>query len=99
MATNTSTHTANVSLLKNPRVTEKAAHASAHNTYLFDVAADATKSEIAKAFETVYKKKPVSVNTVTVRRKSFFRRGKLGFGTAGKKAYVTLPKGVTIDIA
>jgi large subunit ribosomal protein L23 len=89
---------ADLSVLKNPRVTEKAANASAFSVYLFDVAATATKSEIAKAFQAVYEYKPLKVNTVTMARKSFFRRGKLGFGTKGKKAYVFLPKGTTINI-
>ncbi len=88
-----------VSVLKNPRVTEKAANATQYSIYLFDVAVNATKSEIAKAFKAQYKKTPVKVNTVTMPRKSYFRRGRLGFGNHGKKAYVFLPKGVTIDIA
>ena len=87
------------SVLKNARITEKAANNAQFSIYLFDVAVDATKSEIAKAFKAKYKKTPIKVNTVTVLRKSFFRRGRLGFGTGGKKAYIFLPKGTTIDIA
>lgn len=99
MATKTTTiQSADPSILKNPRVTEKAAYAQALNTYTFDVAVGATKNEIAKAFATQYKQTPVSVRTVNVKRKTFFRKGKLGFGTAGKKAYITLPKGKTIDV-
>jgi large subunit ribosomal protein L23 len=90
--------TANTALLKNPRITEKAARATQYSIYLFDVAVNATKSEIAKAFETLYKHKPVKVNTLNVVRKSYFRRGKLGFGNSSKKAYVFLPKGTKIDI-
>lgn len=86
-------------VLKNARITEKAANNAQFSIYLFDVATNATKSEIAKAFKAQYKKTPIKVNTVTVARKSYFRRGRLGFGTHGKKAYVFLPKGVTIDIA
>jgi large subunit ribosomal protein L23 len=94
----TDPRSADLSVLKNPRITEKAANAAGMQSYLFDVAFGATKSEIAKAFEAVYKHKPLKVNVVNVRRKSFFRRGKLGFGTMTKKAYVFLPKGVTIEI-
>ncbi|HTH93527.1 MAG TPA: 50S ribosomal protein L23 [Candidatus Paceibacterota bacterium] len=86
-------------ILKNARITEKAANNAQYSIYLFDVAVDANKSEIAKAFKAQYKKTPIKVNTVTMLRKSFFRRGRLGFGTSGKKAYVFLPKGTTIDIA
>ncbi len=86
-------------VLRNPRITEKAARAAKYNIYLFDVAFGATKNEIAKAFASVYKHKPISVNTVNMPRKTFFRKGTLGFGTITKKAYITVPKGVTIDIA
>ncbi len=95
----TTTKHADVSILKNPRITEKAANASSVNTYLFDVAHDATKSEIGKAFELIYKQKALSINTVTVRARTLFRRGKVGASPRGKKAYVTIAKGSTIDIA
>jgi large subunit ribosomal protein L23 len=89
---------ADVTLLKHPRITEKAANMGKYNTYLFDVAVGATKNEIAKAFFAVYKQKPLKVNTVNQKAKVYFRRGMLGFGKASKKAYVILPKGTTIEI-
>jgi large subunit ribosomal protein L23 len=89
---------ADVTLLRNPRITEKAANLAGHATYTFDVAVGATKSEIIKAFVMMYKATPIKVNTVNVKAKTFFRRGKLGIGKKGKKAYVVLPKGTTIDI-
>ncbi|MBP6857895.1 MAG: 50S ribosomal protein L23 [Candidatus Pacebacteria bacterium] len=85
-------------ILKNPLVTEKAARAQSFNTYVFDVATTATKSEIVKAFVAKYKHKPTKVNTVNQSAKSFFRKGKLGFGAKGRKAYITLPKGKTIEV-
>jgi ribosomal protein L23 len=87
------------SVLKNARITEKAANNAQYSIYLFDVAVNATKSEIAKAFKAKYKQTPLKVNTVTMLAKSFFRRSRLGFSTKGKKAYVFLAKGTTIDIA
>lgn len=93
---------AEVTILKNPRITEKAAKANAASVYVFDVATTATKSEIAKAFTAAYKHVPVKVNVVTISRKSYFRRtnkgSQLGYGAKGRKAYVYLPKGVTIEI-
>jgi ribosomal protein L23 len=86
-------------VLKRPRVTEKAANYSKISAYVFDVAFEATKSEVAKAFQTQYKHKPVKVNIMPMQRKSFFRKGQLGFGKRAKKAYVYLAKGTTIDIA
>jgi large subunit ribosomal protein L23 len=95
---NTTAKSADVTLLKHPRITEKAANLAGHATYTFDVAVGATKSEIIKAFVMTYKATPIKVNTVNVKPKSFFKRGKLGFGKRSKKAYVVLPKGTTIDI-
>ncbi len=86
------------SILKNPRITEKAARAQAYNAYLFDVAPSTTKSEIAKAFVKQYKHKPTKVHTVTLKPKSHFRKGILSFGPKIKKAYVYLPKGKTIEV-
>jgi ribosomal protein L23 len=86
------------SVLRNPRITEKAARAQSFNTYIFDVTPSATKSEIAKAFVKQYTHKPVVVRTVTQKPKAIFKKGFLSFGPKGKKAYVTLPKGKTIDV-
>lgn len=85
-------------IIKNPRITEKAAKAQSYNAYVFDVLPSATKSEIAKAFIAKYKHKPVKVHTVTEKPKSYFRKGLLSFGKRGKKAYIYLPKGKTIEI-
>lgn len=85
-------------ILKNPRITEKAAKAQVHNIYVFDVSVSTTKSEIKKAFVSKYKHQPISVNTVNQKAKSFFRKGKLGFGPKSKKAYISLPKGKTIEV-
>lgn len=86
------------SIIKKARITEKAANASAVNTYLFDVAVGATKNEIAKAFFAKYKQKPIRVNTINQRAKTFFRRGILGVGSRVKKAYITVPKGTKIEV-
>jgi large subunit ribosomal protein L23 len=86
------------SILKRPLITEKAANGSQFSVYLFEVATNVTKSEIAKAFKAQYKEKPIKVNTVNVMPKSFFRRGRLGFGVKSKKAYVFLKKGTSINI-
>lgn len=93
---------ADIAILKNPRVTEKTANATANNVYAFDVAVTATKSEIAKAFEAAYKQVPLKVHTMIKKPKAHFRRtaqgSKVGFSNRMKKAYVYLPKGVTIDV-
>ena len=86
------------SILGKPVVTEKSAKSSVNNTYVFNVEFGVTKSEISKAFQTKYKHKPVKVNILNKKRKSFWKKGVLGFGKSGKKAYITLPKGKTIEV-
>lgn len=85
-------------ILKDARITEKAAGYAQFSVYLFNVAVGSTKSEIAKAFQTKYGKKPVKVNTVNSLPKIHVRGGRVGRGNFTKKAYVFLPKGVTIDV-
>lgn len=85
-------------LILTPVITEKAARTQKSSGYVFGVPVEATKSEIAKAFEKKYKQKPVKVNLVGAKRKSTFRKGKLGFTTTVRKAYIFLKKGVTIEV-
>lgn len=85
-------------ILKNPRITEKAAKAQSFNAYIFDIATNATKSEVAKAFVAQYKHKPTKVNLVTLKPKAHFRKGILSYGPKIKKAYIYLPKGKTIEV-
>ena len=80
-------------------ITEKAARTSKENTYTFDVQVGATKSEIGKAFFAKFKQKPVDVRTINSKPKTFFRKGRLGFGKKTKKAYITIAKGASIDLA
>ena len=90
---------ANTAIILNPRITEKAAKYSEKNTYAFDVAFGATKSEIKKAFILKYNQTPIKVNVINAKPQYVFRRNILGKSARTKKAYVYLPKGVTIDIA
>lgn len=85
-------------VLIRPRVTEKAANASTHNTYVFTVVPTATRSEVAKAFKAQYGHMPVRVNIVNVRPEAIIRRTGRGMTKRMKKAYITLAKGVTVAI-
>lgn len=87
-----------ISVIRKPRITEKAAKLGSMNTYTFDVVFGMTKNEIAKAFFAQYKHKPLKVHTVNVKPKTFWRKGVLGVARKSKKAYVTVAKGVKIDI-
>ncbi len=87
------------SVIIRPRVTEKASMKSGNNVFTFEVAANATKHTISKAVLDIYKVSPLKVNIVTIPSKKVFVRGKAGMKSGGKKAYVYLKKGETIDIA
>jgi len=88
-------------ILRNARITEKAAQLAGNNTYVFDVATDATKTQIKSAIETIYKVKPTQVRTVTIAKKPVKSKKirKTYFKGGGKKAYVTLRKGDSIQLA
>lgn len=87
-------------LIKRPRITEKATILSMADTYTFDVASSATKRDIVMAVRDTYKVVPVAVRMVRVVPKTVRSRktGKLGVRQGGKKAYVTLKKGESITI-
>ncbi len=86
------------SILKKARITEKAANSVQVDTYIFDVNVNSTKNEISKAFFAQFKHKPVRVNTSNQKAKIFFRKGILGASKKGKKAYITVKKGVKIEV-
>lgn len=86
-----------MTIIKNPRVTEKASFSAEQNVYTFDVSKNANKTEIKKVVFALYKVKPVKVNILTVPAKKIFVRGKAGVKPGGKKALVYLKKGDKIE--
>ncbi len=87
------------SILRRPRITEKASMMSEYNVYTFDVATTATKNSIMSAVKDIYNVQPTQVRIVTIPAKHFIsRRGVHGKTTTGKKAYVFLKKGDTIEL-
>ncbi|HVU06573.1 MAG TPA: 50S ribosomal protein L23 [Candidatus Paceibacterota bacterium] len=85
------------SVIIKPRVTEKAGILSQSGVYTFDVKVGANVRQIADAIEAAYKVTPVKVSTAAVKGKAMFARGRKGSTSAGKKAYVYLEKGQTIE--
>ncbi len=86
-------------ILRRPRITEKATNVSVNNVYTFDVATTANKPQIISAMKDVYKVTPIKVRVVTIPAKSVVsRKGVHGTSKGGKKAYVTLKKGDTIEL-
>jgi large subunit ribosomal protein L23 len=87
-------------VLVGPHVSEKAAIvADASNQYVFKVAVDATKAEIKKSVEQLFKVTVTDVNTLKVKGKT--KRNRYGYSTkpTWKKAYVRLAQGQDIDFA
>lgn len=86
------------SILIKPLVTEKATNLGAHNQYVFMVAKNANKIEIAKAINAVYNVKPTSVNLINMKGKKVSRGKVTGSRKDWKKAIVTLAAGQTIQV-
>lgn len=88
----------NLNIIKKPRITEKASFAESQNVYTFNISEDANKTEIKKAIFELYKVKPVKVNVVSIPKKNIMSKGKRGVRGGGRKAYVYLKKGDTIEL-
>lgn len=88
-------------IIKAPFITEKALQMTMNNTYVFEVAMDATKRDIITAVKALYKITPKKVNIVRKGPRAYIARFRNRRGTkAGvKKAYVFLNKGDKIDLA
>lgn len=85
-------------ILKRPRITEKATATSESSVYVFDIEKGATKKDVSTAVSLFYKVTPRKITTVTVPAKRVFVRGKWGVSKGHKKAYVYLKKGETIEV-
>jgi large subunit ribosomal protein L23 len=81
-----------------PVITEKSTAASEHNKVVFVVATDATKPQIRKAVESLFKVKVTAVNTLNRKGKNRRFRGIKGRTSDTKRAVVTLAEGQRIDV-
>ncbi len=88
-------------VLQNPRITEKATMHQNISVYTFDIAKVATKRDVLKAVQALYKVTPRMVHVVNIpsKIKRNMRTGKSGVKGGGKKAYVYLKSGETITIS
>jgi large subunit ribosomal protein L23 len=85
-------------VILSPVITEKSTRLSEVNQVVFKVARDATKPQIKKAVETLFKVKVKSVNTIKTKGKVKAWRGKRYEKSDVKKAVVTLAEGHQIDV-
>ena len=89
----------NYDIIRSPVVTEKSTLASEHGQIVFDVAIDATKTDIKAAVEGLFSVKVKAVNTLVRKGKVKRFRNSLGVRNDTKKAIVTLVDGQSIDIS
>ena len=85
-------------VIVSPVITEKATLAAENDAIVFNVAKQATKSEIKAAVEALFKVNVKSVNTLVRKGKVKRFRGRVGRQSDVKKAYVRLEDGQSIDV-
>ncbi len=86
------------SVLLKPIVSEKTAHLHAFNQYVFKVAPNANKVSVKKAIKETYNADPLEVRIVKVQGKVVMRGREKGYRNSYKKAFIRMPKGVTLPI-
>ena len=90
---------ASYEIIKNMLRTEKGVSMEKGRKYVFRVASAATKPDVKKAVEEIYKVKVASVNIVTVSGKRKRVRTQYGYTIDWKKAVVTLKENNKIEVA
>jgi len=86
-------------IIKKPWITEKATGLTAANKYVFLVKEKASKPEIKKAIQALYKVDVTAVNVVNRAPKQKRYMNKRGFQEGYRKAIVTVRDGQKIDLA
>jgi large subunit ribosomal protein L23 len=85
-------------IILKPLMTEKVNNLGTENKYVFQVAKNTNKVEVAKAIKEIYNVSPEKVNIINMKGKSV-RFGRLtGQRSDWKKAVVKIPKGKTISV-
>lgn len=86
-------------ILKKPLISEKNSQlGESENTYAFEVALTADKTEIRQAIEKVFNVKVVGVRTVVCRGQYFRKAARFGAPKTWKKAFVKLKDGDKLPI-
>lgn len=88
----------NYDVIISPVISEKSTRLSEANQVIFRVNRDASKPEIKKAVEQLFKVKVKAVNTIRTKGKMKTFRGKRFEKSEVKKAIVTLAEGYQIDV-
>ena len=84
--------------IKSPIITEKATILSEQNKTVFKVHQRATKINIKKNIEKIFKVTVLKVNIINQKSKQKMRQGRKIYKTGYKKEIITLKKGQSIDL-
>lgn len=90
--------TRNYDVITAPLITEKSTLLAEENKIIFRVPLEATKVDIKRAVESLFKVDVTKVNTLRVKGKTKRFRGRLGRRGDVKKAIVTLKEGQSVDV-
>lgn len=89
---------ANKFLIKNPIISERATNLSSLGKYVFLVADEATKPEVKKAIESIYKVNVEKVHVINTRPKPKNTGRYRGIKPGYRKAIVSIRKGQKLDV-
>ncbi len=81
-----------------PLVTEKSTNLSEQNKIVFKVPTKATKENLKKNIEKIFKVNVTKVNIINKKSRIKFTRGRKVKVSGFKKAIITLKKGQSIDL-
>jgi large subunit ribosomal protein L23 len=81
-----------------PLVTEKSTNLSEQNKIVFKVPSNATKKNLRKNIEKIFKVNVTKVNIINKKNRTKMTRGKKVKISGFKKAIITLKKGQSIDL-
>jgi large subunit ribosomal protein L23 len=82
-----------------PSITEKSTSLSEFNKIVFKVHKKASKENIKKSVEKIFKVNVIKINTINIKGKAKIVKNKKTFKSGYKKAVITLKKGQSIDLA
>ena len=85
-------------IIKNPIITEKATMLSAQRKYMFLVKDHATKPEIRKALEHIYKINVENIQVINTRPKPRRMGINIGKKSGYRKAIITVKEGQKLDV-
>lgn len=86
-------------VIKRPHISEKGhEYTQEHNTYVFRVDREATKTDIRKAIEDIWGVKIQSIRTINVPKKTRRYGRAVGQTASWKKALVRLREGEAIEV-